>query len=120
MNLNLKMTVERLKHRSYCLLLVFITKCLIKNLLLLFIFTPLISSCNNRYCRFVHEVNCLFAGSKGGTVSLLVFGLMFLSHTSKRLCSRLQQHLMIYSLKVRLLLSCHFEIFFKVKMQTIN
>ena len=34
MNLNLKMTVERSKRRSYFLSLVFITKCFTKNLLL--------------------------------------------------------------------------------------
>ena len=34
MNLNLKMTVERSKRRSQFLLLVFITKCFHKNLLL--------------------------------------------------------------------------------------
>ena len=33
MNLNLKMTVERSKRRSYFLSLVFITKCFTKNLL---------------------------------------------------------------------------------------
>ena len=34
MNLNLKMTVERSKRRSYFLSLIFITKCFSKNLLL--------------------------------------------------------------------------------------
>ena len=33
MNSNLKMTVERSERRSYCLSLVFITKCFSKNLL---------------------------------------------------------------------------------------
>ena len=44
MNLNLKMTVERLKRRLYFLSLVFITKCFTKNLLLLLIELPYVVS----------------------------------------------------------------------------
>lgn len=64
------------------------------------IFNVIISSCNNSYCKIFHT---LFAGSRGSTVCLLVFGLVFLSHISKRLCSHLQRHWVIYSLEVRLI-----------------